>query len=174
MHILRSDDYLRMPWANGGGTTLEVARYPETGDFDWRISIADVTADGAFSDLPGVDRVITLTEGAWMRLDVDGEEVVLQPQRPFAFQGESDVVCTVPEPTRDLNVMTRRGVAVAEVEVRDTPLDLEEGTIVVCLDDEVRLDSVALSPYDAAFVDAPTRAEGPGRVVVIRIAFIDG
>jgi hypothetical protein len=49
------------------------------------------------------------------------------------------------------------------------PRDVES-LIVLCLDGEVRVASVALSRYDAAFVDAPTRVEGPGRLVVIRIA----
>ena len=36
--------------------------------FDWRVSVADVAADGPFSRFPGVDRVLVLIAGAGMRL----------------------------------------------------------------------------------------------------------
>ena len=46
--ILR--DHKAMPWPNGAGITYEVTRSPESGDFDWRISLADIDNDG-FVDL---------------------------------------------------------------------------------------------------------------------------
>ena len=47
MKILRSNDYRRMPWKNGGGETVEIAVSPERAplsDFDWRISMATATS----------------------------------------------------------------------------------------------------------------------------------
>jgi uncharacterized protein len=74
MRIIRRQDCRRMPWMNGGGTTTEILRRPETGqDFDWRVSVADVTEDGPFSIFPGCIRHITVITGdRAMRLNFGG------------------------------------------------------------------------------------------------------
>ena len=49
VRILRAADRAPVPWKNGGGTVREIATGPEgagTDAFDWRVSLADVTADG--------------------------------------------------------------------------------------------------------------------------------
>ena len=74
MHILRAPDYHLMPWKNGGGSTTEIAIYPEASSvsgvpFLWRVSIAEVTVNGPFSSFPGYDRHIMVIEGEGMRLD---------------------------------------------------------------------------------------------------------
>jgi environmental stress-induced protein Ves len=66
--VVRYRDIEPQPWANGLGVTRVVAigRSEEpTHDFDWRLSVADVT-DGEFSKLPGTDRIIPCPrEPAW-------------------------------------------------------------------------------------------------------------
>jgi environmental stress-induced protein Ves len=57
-----------VPWANGGGTTRELAvgaaaAGADGPSFDWRLSLADVGREGPFSALFGVDRVLAVTEG---------------------------------------------------------------------------------------------------------------
>jgi len=57
---LQSSGYRAMVWKNGQGITHEIAREPALGDaFLWRLSIAEVAADGDFSLFPGADRTIT-------------------------------------------------------------------------------------------------------------------
>ncbi len=118
-----------MPWANGGGSTREVAVDPPDGSlaagFRWRISRAQVGSDGPFSLLPGIDRSLWLVAGAGMRLRVDDADVVLdRPLQRFDFAGETAIVAhLLAGPCSDLNVMTRRGVVRAEAEVRHGALD---------------------------------------------------
>ncbi|MEW2549887.1 HutD family protein [Streptomyces sp. NPDC047002] len=128
--VLRERAYRRVPWKNGGGTTQEVAACPSAGGdgFDWRVSVADVAAEGPFSAFPGVDRVITLVDGAAMVLTVDGAEHRLAPLAPYAFPGEAATDCRLPGgAARDLNLMTRRGRAAGSVRVTEVAgaLDLE-------------------------------------------------
>ena len=64
-------DIVPTPWKNGGGATREIACWPPgTGldSFDWRISVATIAADGAFSVFAGIDRSITLLSGDGVRL----------------------------------------------------------------------------------------------------------
>ena len=117
MHrILNPADYRRMPWKNGAGVTTEIAIYPDGSDlhtFDWRISIADVAADGPFSRFPGVDRILVLLAGAGIRLSGEGHDVDLRaPFEPYAFAGDAAVEGRLVDGSvRDFNLMLRRGRA---------------------------------------------------------------
>ena len=116
--VVRFADCEPESWANGAGVTRVIAKgwiCRSSTDFDWRLSVADVTTSGSFSALPGVDRVITLADGPGLLLKVDDEEVALDPFRPLRFAGEARTQCQVIEPTRDFNVMTRRDVCSATV-----------------------------------------------------------
>jgi environmental stress-induced protein Ves len=121
--VLRTADYRRMRWKNGGGATTELATFPESsGDanaaFDWRISIADVESDGAFSTFDGCDRYIALLEGIGMELRFDTAESVRLDQRlRFArFAGEWQTHGKlISGPVRDFNVIVRRDAVAAEV-----------------------------------------------------------
>jgi hypothetical protein len=100
---VRSDEVAPEPWANGGGTTRELAR---AGDGSWRISLADIDRDGPFSTFARRNRLLTVVGGSVLGLQVDGETHMVEPQRPFAFSGDAHVVATVPEgAVRALNVV---------------------------------------------------------------------
>ncbi|SHF66406.1 hypothetical protein SAMN02745157_2684 [Kaistia soli DSM 19436] len=114
MRLLRFETYRAMPWKNGGGTTQEIAVFPEgssAGAFLWRISLATVSVSGPFSRFAGVDRSLSCLAGGGIRLTfADGRGAVLRPGAdPFAFAGEDEIHadCLDGE-TVDLNVMTRR------------------------------------------------------------------
>lgn len=124
---LRRSDYQRARWKNDGGWTTEIARSDAhdgpagDGVFDWRVSIADIERDGPFSSFPGIDRDLLLLAGNGIELDID-EAPPQRLDRRFQhvhFAGESRVDChLLAGPTRDFNVMVRRGVVDAEVTAR--------------------------------------------------------
>ncbi len=109
---LRQADYQRMRWKNGAGWTTEIAQAPAgDGGFEWRVSIAEVDADAAFSTFPGVDRSLLVLAGEGMALTFgDGASALLRPlAEGLAFPGEATVHARLLDgPTRDFNVMTRR------------------------------------------------------------------
>lgn len=113
-HRVAARDYRRMPWKNGGGETIEIARFPEEADlgtFDWRISMATVAADGPFSTFPGIDRTLAVLTGSGLFLQIGAsEEALLRVEsEPLAFP--ADVATSarlVAGPITDLNLMTRR------------------------------------------------------------------
>jgi uncharacterized protein len=157
---IRLADAPTMRWFGGGGITHELARHPAEGDFDWRLSLAEVQQDGPFSRLDGVDRVIVLCSPGRMVLHTP-DPVELQRFSPYAFDGESDVSCTVPDaPTLDFNVMTRRGVFVADVatfanETSEVDLPTGGAAFVFCMDGRVTCGAV-LRTFDLAQLDEPT------------------
>jgi len=103
------------PWKNGGGTTCEIACFPEgagLSDFDWRVSIAEVASDGPFSHFPGIDRTLCILAGTGIFLDVGGRLQKLTPRSmPFRFSGDAASSARLLDgPINDLNVMSRRGI----------------------------------------------------------------
>lgn len=114
INILRAADHKSMPWKNGGGVTTEIAVSPEGAgleDFDWRISMARVKADGLFSSFPEVDRTLAVLEGNGIALSVGACEPVLLTTNSdsFVFAADEPTQGTLRDgPILDLNVMVRR------------------------------------------------------------------
>ncbi|WNO75173.1 HutD family protein [Streptomyces sp. AM8-1-1] len=180
--VLRADGRRAVPWKNGGGTTREVAIAPDgagTDDFDWRISLADVGVDGPFSAFPGVERILTVADGAGMELTVGGERTVADRRyRPYAFPGD------VPTdgrllggPVVNFNVMYRRDrIACRTSVVRgEAAPEVPPGStvVVVALDGTTAVGDAGptLERYDAVLLDGPPgplRTEGHAAVVVLR------
>jgi environmental stress-induced protein Ves len=142
IHRFRRDDLVAQPWKNGGGMTREIVSWPPgstLSHFDWRISIAHIASSGPFSAFPGVDRVITLLEGAGVALTTaDGslKHRLDQPLQPFAFPGELPVHADLLGPdAHDFNVMTRRSACSASVMVLNRSARLSSashGLLMAC------------------------------------------
>ena len=123
--VIPSNEYRRERWRNGLGWTrqIHVGRLdPDTpavqhNHWDWRISIAEIDADAAFSRFPGFERdLVLLSGGVRLRFD-DGEmrELVV-PHARTRFAGERDVLAElVAGPSRVLNLMWRRDLVAAQV-----------------------------------------------------------
>ena len=126
------------PWKNGAGLTREIAfGGPSAAEFDWRISVAEVAHDAPFSAFPGIDRCITLLQGAGMRLRADNESLdhtLSTPLAPFCFSGEVPLTATLlGGACSDFNVMTRRGRCRSEVDVLRGAAELGTADVVLLL-----------------------------------------
>ena len=114
MHIqlIPANEYQRTRWKNGLGWTREIIRYPNQDDpLSWRLSIAEVDKDGAFSVFENIDRELILLSGEGMRLNFsDGESVTLNPPHDkHRFAGERELSAElISGPTQDFNVMWQR------------------------------------------------------------------
>jgi environmental stress-induced protein Ves len=179
------------PWKNGGGSTTEIAVVPSDAgfeDFDWRVSLATIAADGPFSVFPGVERTLALLEGHGLTLEIDGEPTLVSRAEPVAaFDGESEVTAKLHRgPTTDFNVMTRldrcyhrfgrrsldgpsKFVARADV----TVLFLAEGESLELRSDDKRVNLVR---YDAVLLDPGTTWQldaDQGTIFVVDIHYYD-
>ena len=109
---LKPADARRVPWKNGGGTTLELAMEPpgatfETG-FVWRLSTAEVAVPSPFSAFPGLQRTLMLLTGDGLRVDFGDRGVVdlREPLVPLVFSGAWPATATLlGGPCTDLNLM---------------------------------------------------------------------
>jgi len=107
IELIRADQYTKMLWKNGAGFTLEIARSLGEADFDWRISMADVTTSGPFSLFPNKQRIISVLDGQGMVLHIDDLPAkTLNQGDIFAFHGESQVQSKLVDGSiRDLNLI---------------------------------------------------------------------
>ncbi len=117
LRLLPAHEYRRERWRNGLGWTREIHRQPipdaAHGDDEWlwRLSIAEVEQDAAFSAFPGIDRELVLLRGNGMRLRFDdGETIHLDPPHGrHRFSGERPLRGEpIDGPTHDFNLMWRR------------------------------------------------------------------
>jgi len=174
--VVRFEALEVVPWANSGGTTRVVAVDPAA-DWAWRLSIADIEEPGAFSSYPGIDRVLIQLSDRRLLLSLDGAVTELGRFESVAFDGALPVSCEIPDgPTRDLNLMTRRGVAAGTVRV-DTARrvvavpGVGEAALAVVVDGSFTVAGEAdpLRPFDTVRCGHSARIEltGPGTVVLV-------
>ncbi|MFT4198039.1 MAG: HutD family protein [Pseudoxanthomonas sp.] len=119
--VVPANEYRRMRWCNGQGWTREIACGPDREAWDWRLSIAEVEGDCAFSSFPGIERELVLIRGNGMRLCFgDGERVELHPPHGrLRFSGVREVSAELLDgPTHDFNLMWRPGALHAELLLR--------------------------------------------------------
>lgn len=113
--VRRYQAYRAMPWRNGRGTTLEIAREPALGEsFAWRLSLADIDRDSEFSAYPGYRRALVLVAGSSLRLTFEGNgDRFLDPKRRGArFEGDWNTHCAVPQGRcTDLSLIVWKGSA---------------------------------------------------------------
>ena len=87
-HAVALDAVRPQPWRNGGGVTRELLAWPARGEWNVRVSVADIDADGPFSALPGVVRWFAVIEGAGVELAfATGVRRVLPADPPLRFDG---------------------------------------------------------------------------------------
>ncbi|MEU0782279.1 HutD family protein [Streptomyces sp. NPDC006173] len=179
-HLLPAAGRGDVPWKNGGGVTREIVVHPEGADmagFAWRVSLADVGADGPFSSFAGVDRILTMVEGTGMDLTVGDEHRLVDTRYvPRRFPGDLPTGCRLlGGPVVNLNVMWNRDgspVPVVDVVFPGDGVSVAPGpaVLVVALGGSAQLGGLSLGRYDAALLTAePATLRGSGPVAVIRV-----
>jgi environmental stress-induced protein Ves len=139
------------PWRNGGGETREIVCQSAGEHFDWRASIATIAQDGPFSAFSGIDRSITLLEGAGVRLYSAGQidHRLQNIGEPFAFSGDVALDATLlGGSSQDFNIMTRRGHWAANVRrvTHSKVLPIDHAGVLYILQGEWRLGREAFGP----------------------------
>lgn len=132
------------PWLNGGGVTRELASA-----ICWRISVADVVTDGAFSIFSGQTRHSVVIGGQGLELRTGTEVLKLHPMRCRSYDGGKPWQATRNAgPVRVFNVMTRIGRAEADVVVeKETITTAPYGGIcmALCIEGSVLCDGQQVS-----------------------------
>ena len=100
--------YHPMPRKNGRGITREILRFPENSDnFDFRLSIAEVSQPGDFSFFNGYHRVLSILNGEGISLLIENERTkTLKKQEIFNFSGDLSIYSNLLDgPVTDFNLI---------------------------------------------------------------------
>ncbi|MGZ4662049.1 MAG: HutD/Ves family protein [Arthrobacter sp.] len=154
--LIRTRCRPRVPWKNGAGTTREVAVYPASAgssDFQWRLSVADIVQDGAFSNFSGADRHFLVTTPGYLHMTINGELRTAACGRPETFPGEADVLARLSTgPTSAINLITQRAFCTGSIAVEriDEPLIPHVNVVALTLLDGAATtnDGQRLKPLD--------------------------
>lgn len=111
--ILPESAWRVQPWKNGRGVTREILRWPDTDDYDLRVSLADVTNSGAFSTFPGYSRFIVWIGPDPIDLRVHGQLLRFTTASAAShFLGNPEMVALLlAGPTRLLNLIVKDGAS---------------------------------------------------------------
>jgi len=144
IRVIPPEQFRKIPWKNGQGSTLELAMSPggTLDRFDWRISIASVVKDGAFSQFSGYDRHLVLLSGAGIELQHADQSVdnLHSPLSLAVFDGGRATTAKLKQgPIEDFNVMTRSGRYHARLNIA------------------IERQNVALEKADRCFIFSPNR-----------------
>lgn len=182
IELLPATAHRRERWKNGGGWTREILRFPAVGDWQWRISVAEVGADGPFSPFPGCEREIVLVSGQGMELHfADGEmQGLMPPHGRLRFAGERPLTALLVDgPTVDFNLMWKRDAIDAQLLHRPIVGSMlffgEPGVtwVLYVLAGQVRTPAGVLDVGDAARFDIPPGErrviEGGGEVLLVKL-----
>lgn len=165
---LTQADYRTMPWANGLGQTVEMIRVDGPDGMLWRLSMASVVSDGDFSIFPGVDRNLTVLDGAGFRLIGEAIDLDAQPLVPVAFPGDVPVRAEgVTGPCRDFNVMTARRLVRPQVRLVLPGRIATAGTL--CL--FALTDGADVAEHDLLITDSPVDLDVPAIAVRLEVPF---
>lgn len=112
MNIVRLSQVPAEPWRNGGGTTQVLLAWREPGsadDWQLRVSVARIEADGPFSAWPGVARHFAVLAGAGVELAwPDRVAKATATTDPVAFDGgDAPTARLLGGPSEDLNLLVR-------------------------------------------------------------------
>jgi environmental stress-induced protein Ves len=124
-----------MPWANGRGTSYEIASdRNEAGEWTWRLAMAPVNEDGPFSRIECVNRSLAVVEGAGMLLSVDRKKLQCLPMQVVRFRGDAITEAVLTDgPIMDINLMVRRKEADGEMAIVSDAGLLNGASIVVAV-----------------------------------------
>lgn len=172
MKRLTPADYIRQPWKNGKGETVELSRADRDGVMLWRLSMATVAEDGPFSIFPGINRNLTVLDGPGFRLVGDGIDLPCLPHSPVAFAGDVAVRAaeTGGEVSTDFNVMTARGLPLPQVDVVTVAQNLPSAdlTAVFALGAAV-VNGQAITRHDMVLTEAACHVAPIDPLLIVRL-----
>ena len=138
--IYRKSEQPVMPWKNGRGMTREIYRFNHGPDMFLRVSTAEVSESGPFSDYAGFDRTLLNLGPGVMQLLKDGSLFAsLSPLEICHFEGSAQLSCEITQTCRDINVFYAKDKYFASTFVRRIskpefiPLSATQGALIYVL-----------------------------------------
>ncbi len=160
--LLKNQNYKSMPWKNGRGFTSEIAIFPlestlEKNNFTWRLSSAEVTENGLFSNFPGCERYLTVIDGSGLKLQFENENKLIDQNSFLKFSGEDKVSSElVNGKIKDLNLIIKKDIHRIEFNILSKSMNkLSQGTsIVFVMEGSVTVNDALAEKFDTVIIES--------------------
>ncbi len=165
-----------MPWANGRGTSYEIASdRDDAGNWSWRLAMAPVNEDGPFSRIECVNRFLAVVQGNGMLLTVDRKKLQCLPMQVVRFRGDAITEAALTDgPIMDINLMIRRKEADGDMTLVSESGSLNVASIIVAIGGSAQVEcgdsTIELEPHDSMLeCDGETVSLVSGTVCVVSV-----
>jgi len=165
-----------MPWANGRGTSYEIASdRDDAGNWSWRLAMAPVNEDGPFSRIECVNRFLAVVQGNGMLLTVDRKKLQCLPMQVVRFRGDAITEAALTDgPIMDINLMIRRKEADGDMTLVSESGSLNVASIIVAIGGSAQVEcgdsTIELEPHDSILEgDGETVSLVSGTVCVVSV-----
>lgn len=165
-----------MPWANGRGTSYEIASdRDDAGNWSWRLAMAPVNEDGPFSRIECVNRFLAVVQGNGMLLSVDRKKLQCLPMQVVRFRGDAITEAALTDgPIMDINLMIRRKEADGDMTLVSESGSLNVASIIVAIGGSAQVEcgdsTIELEPHDSILEgDGETVSLVSGTVCVVSV-----
>jgi environmental stress-induced protein Ves len=164
MQHLLANDYTSMPWKNGRGITREIAKSYSDKGLIWRLSSANITQDGPFSNFPNLSRILIVTTGIGVRLiDTNTDAKMLAPlHKATLFSGDQPIEAQlINGPIQNFNVIydptkTKSAVCILKgPESNKLSPKNGESFAIYCLSGTIKLNQKSLNQDETGFLMNP-------------------
>lgn len=177
MQMFRQADLIETPWKNGGGVTRNIASQRDGDATLWRLSMADVSTGGPFSNFAGLTRVLTVIDGSGMILHGPDGDQKANYAVPVRFDGKTTIVAELTQgPLRDFNLMFDPDqyachVVIEKHPLQDATLGVDGGTAVLhCIAGSISVDGQTLAAGDTVIdQETPLRYCLPQSAIALNI-----
>jgi uncharacterized protein len=180
-NVTRLAEVEATPWRNGGGVTRELALGPTSEAWDWRMSVADVAADGAFSRFDGVTRWFAVLHGSGIALTIPPTSAddahcrsdvhrLTRHDQPLSFDRGALTQCKVLNgPTQDFNLMVRNPRCARMARVTGAAHELVLPNRLMAI---YTVDSMASVRFDAEQLQVPPATLAWRRVTKVTVLHV--
>ena len=165
-----------MPWANGRGTSFEIASdRDDAGNWSWRLAMAPVNEDGPFSRIECVNRFLAVVQGNGMLLTVDRKKLQCLPMQVVRFRGDAITEAALTDgPIMDINLMIRRKEADGDMTLVSESGSLNVASIIVAIGGSAQVEcgdsTIELEPHDSMLeCDGETVSLISGTVCIVSV-----
>jgi environmental stress-induced protein Ves len=164
MQHLLANEYTSMPWKNGRGVTREVAKSYDDNGLIWRLSSADITQDGPFSNFPNLSRVLIVTIGMGVHLidTYTDTKMLASLHKPTLFSGDQPIEAQLMNgPIQNFNVIYDSTKTKSAVRILKGPKSKKlsprsgESHAVYCLLGTLKLNQKTLNQDETGLIIIP-------------------
>tara|TARA_R110002124_G_scaffold177332_2_gene345304 strand:- start:4754 stop:5332 length:579 start_codon:yes stop_codon:yes gene_type:complete len=162
IEIIPPTQFKTVPWKNGQGETIEMLINPggSLENFDWRLSMANVVEDGAFSNFSGYTRNLILIAGDGINLQHNDNKIdrLTRLLDISTFDGGDKTVGNLQSnEITDFNIITRTERITTKVKCYPQAKNQDLGTSQLCFIYSLFKDALLTINNDQKVVTLPAQ-----------------